>query len=83
MEDLFETMIQNTTSSARRRAKKKPSAEGSRLKILDLDTMDESSYFDLDHAIASRSTKGSLLDEMDWANGWSGEDEVASGGEEL
>jgi hypothetical protein len=76
MEDLFETMIQ-TTAGRRAKVKKKPSSEGSRLKILDLDSMDESSYFDLDHAIASRSTKGTVLEEMDWANGWSGEDELS------
>jgi hypothetical protein len=82
MRDLFETIIENEEMIARKKRrvsqKKKNPDRLSLVEALGGRRNDES-FFDLDHAVASRATS----DDLEWTTGWSGEDEISGDSEEF
>ncbi len=75
MRDLFDTIIENEEMIARKK-RSAPKKKIDRLSLVETlgGRSDDESFFDLDHAVASRS----LSEELEWTTGWSGEDEVSS-----
>ena len=74
MRDLFETIMETEELITR---KKRPARKNAPNRLSLIESVggrikDEGSFFDLDHAVASRK---SPTEDLEWTTGWSGEDE--------
>jgi hypothetical protein len=73
MRDLFDTIMETEEIITRKKrpARKKTADRLSLLESLSGRVKDPDSFFDLDHAVASRK---SATEDLEWTQGWSGED---------